>query len=569
MYIAPNSTVKLLHGIPLDPTYEHSIYFTKQAVSSGNSTGKSEQLTYFNNHVKSGCTFSEQSYQRHGKNKIRLQALADNIYDCNYMMFQNTAYGNKWFYAFITDIEYVNNLVSEITYQVDSLQTWYFDFDFGDCFIERRHTEYDEWTSNCPEIYTEEQVNKFDYLAVEPHTVFDMNSMYIVILSDKKYTDTATGQQHTEATSLINNMPVPMKIGYCSFNPANPGVALAWMDGYIDLLEDEAVVSVYLCPAILLNSDPSTAYSGQVSPLVNKNSLHGYTPNNKKMLGYPFNILEVSNNCGQSVTYKLESFTGSGQGGVAPGTIQFIVSGTSVTTPCAVTYPLYYEGKNINYDTSVTYNAFPQLPWAGDIYKSWMAQNKTGMATGNLQNLFNEIPSAVATGSVTAATDVGAMAAAALFLAQPELALAIGVAAAGAHFTAHLIGNEATKDVVRHSPSKTYGKVLTESLNTAINRVQFDFYNMQIRAEEAKIADNYFSKFGYTCNRVLKPKIRARSKWTFIKTRGCVLINDNLPAPDAKAICSIMDNGITFWVNGATVGDYDMANNSPLGSAAQ
>ena len=42
MYINPNSDIKLLHNIPLDNTYEHTIYF-------GNST---LQYNYFSKYVK-------------------------------------------------------------------------------------------------------------------------------------------------------------------------------------------------------------------------------------------------------------------------------------------------------------------------------------------------------------------------------------------------------------------------------------------------------------------------------------------------------------------------------------
>lgn len=560
MYIAPNSTIKLLHGVPLDPTYEHSIYFSKYS----DADPAKNQRDYFNNLVKTGCVFANQTYQRHGKGKLRLEVLADNIFDCNYMMFQNTNFGSKWFYAFIIDIEYINNQVSEISYVIDSLQTWFFDFEFGDCFIERRHTEYDEWSNNCPEIYTEEEVNQFEYLAAEPHTVHDMSSMYIIALLKKKRTSTVTGQEVVSQTQLINGIPVPLGIEYSSLDTTDPSLSLQWLDAVVDAYEDGDVIAMYLCPGELLTqSDPSTAYVTQIHPSVNCTTLHGYTPKNKKMLGYPFNILQVTNNCGQNVTYKIEEFTDT------TNPITFVLAGTSVTTPCAIVYPLEYRGKHIDYESSITYNSFPQLAWSGDLYKSWMAQNKTGIAAGNVQNLMNEIPSAIATGSVTAATDVGGMLAATLAISQPELALLVAAGATAAHFGAHLIGNYGTKQTVKRTPSEMYGKVLMDSINTATHRVQFDFFNMQIRAEEAKIADDYFSKFGYACKRVLKPKLKARALWTFIKTKGCVLINDHLPATDAKAICDIMDNGITFWTTSATVGVYNMANNTPLGANAE
>ena len=74
-YIAPNTIIKLLNDCPLDNTYDHTIYFNSLVA----------QQTYFEGLAK--YTFSENSYQRVNKGRMRLQVCADNIYDCNYLMF--------------------------------------------------------------------------------------------------------------------------------------------------------------------------------------------------------------------------------------------------------------------------------------------------------------------------------------------------------------------------------------------------------------------------------------------------------------------------------------------------
>lgn len=132
--IAPNTTVKLLRGCNIDRGGNHTIFFANAQA----------QHDYFETLVKATYgTYSNQYYQRVNSNTIRLQVLADNIYDCNYMMFQNTNYGNKWFYAFIDNVNYVNDNATEIQYTIDVMQTWYFDYILGDCFVEREHTSTD------------------------------------------------------------------------------------------------------------------------------------------------------------------------------------------------------------------------------------------------------------------------------------------------------------------------------------------------------------------------------------------------------------------------------------------
>ena len=102
MYIAPNTDIKILKNVPLDPTYEHTIWFDAE----------SDQTDFFLSKVK--YSLSAQSYQRLQRGYMRVNINAESLYDCNYIMYRNTSFGNKWFFAFLESVEYVNNVVSEI-----------------------------------------------------------------------------------------------------------------------------------------------------------------------------------------------------------------------------------------------------------------------------------------------------------------------------------------------------------------------------------------------------------------------------------------------------------------------
>ena len=86
-----------------------------------------------------------------------------------------------------------------------------------------------------------------------------------------------------------------------------------------------------------------------------------------------------------------------------------------------------------------------------------------------------------------------------------------------------------------------------------------------IRAREAENIDNFFTMYGYTCDRVQVPNRHARPKFTYIKTQGCRIKpkGNGVPANYMDTICSIYDSGITFWDKGATIGDYTV-NNAPV-----
>lgn len=128
MYIQPNTTIKLIKGVPLSNDYTDTLYWPDVG----------SQTAYFAG--LPGLSFGAQTYQRVKNWVMRLQVPADQIYDYNYLMFQNTAHGSKWFYAFITKVEYINEAVSEITYELDVMQTWWGELVRLPSYVERETT---------------------------------------------------------------------------------------------------------------------------------------------------------------------------------------------------------------------------------------------------------------------------------------------------------------------------------------------------------------------------------------------------------------------------------------------
>ena len=99
MYIQPNTTIRIIKNCPLDIDYANTIYFTSV----------SQQTSFFLNTLD-GYTLQNNTYQRVDKGKMRVQMNAEALYNCNYLAFQNASFGSKWFYAFITGVEYINNV---------------------------------------------------------------------------------------------------------------------------------------------------------------------------------------------------------------------------------------------------------------------------------------------------------------------------------------------------------------------------------------------------------------------------------------------------------------------------
>ena len=101
--IEPNTDLRLLSNIPLTTDYEHTRLFAS----------KQEQLNYFD--AKRTHTFLDFTYQRE-EDAIKIPVHVDHIMNCNYVMYKNTSFTDKWFFAFITRKEYVNPNTSRILY---------------------------------------------------------------------------------------------------------------------------------------------------------------------------------------------------------------------------------------------------------------------------------------------------------------------------------------------------------------------------------------------------------------------------------------------------------------------
>ena len=165
MYIAPTTNIKLLYHVPLDNTYDHTIFFYTASAQQNYFAG----LTKYN--------LANYTYQRVQKGMLRVGINAENLYDCNYMMFQNTGFGNKWFYAFINSVEYVNNECSEIRFELDEIQTWHFDYSPDICFVERQHS----LTDNIGDNILPEPVALGEYVYNGSHPLKDFTALSVII----------------------------------------------------------------------------------------------------------------------------------------------------------------------------------------------------------------------------------------------------------------------------------------------------------------------------------------------------------------------------------------------------
>ena len=127
MRIAPDSDIYFIMSVPIDNRYINTIYFANLQA----------QENYFLSKV--AYQLSNQTYVRVNNNRISCSIPADTLRRCNYLMFRNTSFSGKWFYAFITNVEYDSNGTTLVDFELDVIQTWQRDIKWHQCFIERKH----------------------------------------------------------------------------------------------------------------------------------------------------------------------------------------------------------------------------------------------------------------------------------------------------------------------------------------------------------------------------------------------------------------------------------------------
>lgn len=492
----PNSIVRILSGIPLDSSYINTLYF--------NST--TAQSSYFSSKTK--YTASRCTYLRH-ENAIQVDINSDNLYDCNYIMFQNTSYGNKWFYAFITDIEYVSDNNTRIHYEIDSFQTWFLNCELKQSFVEREHTK----TDNPGDNTTPEPVETGDYVAEGNPVMFDQGKTAYMIFY--------TGEHNMSSFTVTNNIDGVFSGMKCIVCPDIENAQLA-IDGFgvspmDDVHEVLAVPYNFVWPSI--ENAPIPKYLNINRPT----TLHGYTPKNKKLYTQQFLFVRAYTGNGATATFAFENFTDSTQA-------NFVINTYANIPPKAMLSPAQGYKRAVFPGVIGQRNGMPEEGLSLDIATSvaWSASAFANMLS-NLGSNFQSLGTNLLSNPVSATTST---------LSVPITTL-------------HAMTN----------PPQVQGQNGNNGANLKWGYTTFILRAMCPKLEYIKRIDAFFDYYGYSVNTVKIPNISARPQWNYIKTKNVNLVG-NAPVNDINRMKNCFNNGITFWKNPANVGNYNL-DNSP------
>ena len=547
--IAPNTDLILLK-CPLELDLQNQLTFSS----------KTAQYNYFNGLPK--LVEDNFTYQRKD-GKIRFPAVMDDIIEYNYCMYRNSSYSDKWFYAFITNIEYLNDNTSLISIETDVWQTWQFDLNWKQCFVVREHVNDDVIGR-----YTLEEDLPTGEPIINHYQLFEIannnDDKQRVVLQVTQLPDGVT-EPDGYKTHVYNG--IPQGTFFLVFTGFTSATRFAWW--YDKKGQRDALLAMFLVPEAMVRTAHYENFTiGDGGGSVNvgfleasynpynftppsvyySSTLGGYTPKNKRLYSYPFSYLMVSNSAGSNVIYRYEDFED-------PTHPAFICRGT-LGQGCSIRlYPnlyKYYSLQSPAYDYGISCAKLPLLSWTSDYYLNWQAQNATNLAVQTGISMGKSALNVVDTAATIygkAQTNKGVDITDLTSMTQQGLDMGSTVASyMQEHHVADLV------------PAQAIGNTNCADLTYAMDRCGFAIFKMSCRAQYAKIIDNYFSMFGYKVNSMKVPNITGRPNWNYVKTLGCNVIG-TLPQLDLQAIKSMFDAGVTLWHNPATFQDYSQNNN--------
>lgn len=535
--VTPNSNITLLKT-PMELSDANTLSFATETA----------KYNYFNSLTKLELTGA--TYQRK-EGVVRYPTTSgitfEDILEYNYCMYQNASYDTKWFYAYITDVRYINDGMVEISLKTDAFMTWQNDITYKASFIEREHvaddtiglhtvpenlatgeyiekpltsTEYIEWTGligTCQVVLgVTEEPHGYAY-PQNYYSIFGGNYSALTYITFRTSDDCEKYirdiQGLTNGDVIVTAFMVPQKMlgSVDYFTPSDKNFEMGYINGYNGT---KNLNTLHL-------SKPS--------------SIDGYVPKNNKVYCYPYTYLMLSNNTGENNIYHYEYFNSND--------VVFSIDGT-LSVGCSIkAFPVDY-----NYSSSLSYTdthtiqstnmaKLPTCSWKNDAYTNWLTQNGVNVFVGTATGA-----GAVALGTALLFSGVGATA---------------GLASIGGGLMS--IYNSLKADY--------QAKLIPDSANGGMNQGDVVFAlghlliptQFTIRNEYAKIIDDYFTMYGYKVNALEVINPHKRTYFDYIKTIGCNIIG-NIPQADMEEIRKLFDNGLTIWHNTSHFLDYSVNN---------
>lgn len=580
----PTGSVILCRNIPIDNTYQHTISFET----------KEEQLAYFKK--KNYRELTDFVYIRKDS-KIRVGIPLDDLKDVNYMTFVSSSNGRRY-YCFITNKEYSNDNTTYLTYEIDVMQTYMFDYYFNPCFVERSHV--DRWTEDMKPIfyYTAEDFEIGDEYMVEKaynitKETYDEFLWFLVIMSPSEaiHKNAALPRNLNDIPSPYYYYLVPHRKAYAGYMFKCNGKRVSNISDFMALMCDSeignAVREISLLPylpfEVSINETTGNITFGK-GVTITLEELTAVTSFGEKVIELifgeddeVFSAMRINpEKSNFDIIKTLCSFKWN-EGLDMPGVVDVAnhrLNPNSTYDPRFESklymFPYRYSSLNnwrgghlvikneylpndvdIKFTKAFAFNS-PTRYWVQGYKGDVNGRNNSIVDDNCLQlpivsdayftyMLQNKNQRLANLATSTANGIVGGLAGGATILGS----LAGGLIGGGVNLLSGVVNSFAQSADLKNQPD-TVINANDCSLAIGDDNVYMTLYRYMIHPEMMNRLADFFHMYGYKINKMIIPDIKSRTRFNYIKTAGCSL-ESNIECDDILKIKSIFDNGITFW----------------------
>lgn len=486
---------------------------------------RTAQLAYF-----TGCavySFSEYNVMKKEQG-IKVAKNAEELYNCNYVFYQNSQMGNKWIFAFINSVDYLSEGSSFLHLTTDVFQTWCFDVTYKKSFIERQHSAVDYVNTIADNLDVGQMVRKGG-LSID---LSDRGGYFAFFSATPFWDNTSEG------------VPYSFKCGKYSI----PLLTLFWESSAVDDMNlilqriankgrGDRCLSVVYVPFIgnkaLLSTYQSEEDVGTVTMcrgiapigmtqevVLAKPTVSSYAKGNT----YPFTKVVITDTAtGQTVDLAPEKFEGS--------VMNFEIFGSIGITSTVIVTPFKYCGtEDFDYTNALKTKCTTVMPTSNNLYSEFMMKNGESLNTAKFLAGFTTLMSGVA-------------------VANGNLAGIGGVV--GGLGQIQSIDNQI-------SQAGKLGNQVSNFGDDSMNRIEFnnmikiDYYSFD--EQHQRQCEDFWNRYGYPVHAVDYPNLtQSFLNHNYVKLVEPNIVGGNIAQDDLQKYKDLFSKGITIW---HSAGDY-------------
>lgn len=533
---SPDSNLRLLN-VRFDSELRSTLWFPDR------DTQTSWFLSQSDNVIFNDITYVKKD------NAIVLGCREEDVWRFNYVMYQNSNFSSKWFYAFIVKREWASDYSVKFYLQTDPIQTWMFDWSLMTSFIERQHST----TDNVGDNIVPEPVGSSQTIYQFAGSV-DCDPTWISVFatsspSGEPMEGVALGGMYSGSANVYNDTVLPNHF-LSTYVENGLATAISRIQQHTDFGDEHGKIGHEL--------------TYQVYP----SDLAGYVPRNKKLLSGAF-VNGYVTGFGQEIKFTPDFCSD----GIVD--LKFVQDITSGTVYC---YVANYGKRGSTGSTNVLGFMFnyPESTWAYNQYKNDYNLHNTSNAIfrerSNAQRTVNNLSAGI--GAIGSAAAIGGNVA---DIMNPVNYLSDGIADDISSLTgnaSNLVNNVASLyynfsgiDEISQQLSYIYesynapsvGGVAVSNPFIAAGQTEVQYGWIVPDARFAERYDQFLDVYGYAQNAYSIPNLHARKSWTYVKVTE-LMLDGNCPDEDEVRIKAAFRNGIFFWVYDREYGNFNQDN---------